>query len=65
MGKVQKKPTPWLRINLSTNGLVTTVRYSDMTGADLVKLLKKALERIPYCENAMELALKQHKQNPK
>lgn len=63
MAKVFKKPTPWRRINLSTNGVVTTVRYSEMSGVDLLSMLREALVKIPHCEDAMELALKYHKKD--
>ena len=62
MANVYKKSSPWRRINLSTNGYVTTVRYTDLTGGDLVILFTAALEKVPLCEEAMELALKKHKE---
>lgn len=56
-----KSPPKWRRVNLSTNGKVTTVRCSTMKAIDLVDLFYSALEEIPHAAKAMELALEKYK----
>lgn len=54
----------WRHINISTNGIIITVRISDnLTILDMVQLFYAVLEKVPDSKKAIELAIEKHEKN--
>jgi hypothetical protein len=49
--------TTWVGINIQWDGTNISVKYSDMTVRELTNLFHGALKEIPWCKDAMELAI--------
>jgi hypothetical protein len=51
----------WAGINIQWDGAKIAIKYSDMTVRDLTNLFYAALNEIPWCREAMELAIEKTK----
>lgn len=50
-------PSTWVGINIQWDGTNISVKCSDMTVGQLTNLFHGALKEIPWCKEAMELAI--------
>ncbi len=53
----------WAGINIQWDGKEIAIKYSDMTVEQLTNLLYGALLEIPWCREAMEIAIEKTKPN--